>query len=1101
MHCPHCQFDGPKGMKFCVECGEALLLACSQCGTDMAVFYKFCGQCGHALQSDDDGTSRVHTPRPTAAAPSRAQASRPGDRAPALPGSSPTEPSVSEGERKQVSVLTCSLVPLTEVKRPLTPDEQHHLLNRFFELAKPEIERFGGLVHRYLTQGFMAFFGVPVAWEDHPHRAVLAALGLVERTRGALGENASAQYGVRIGIDTGDVVMGGVTDMAVGEATERSSAMEQHAQAGDILISSRTARRVQNLVQLEEAVTVQIDGQALQTLRVGAQDNVRQGFAEQLSGASLSPFVGRQHELAVLEQALDLADQSQGQIVALVGEAGLGKSRLLHELFRRIRARQKVSYLRGQCLSHGAGVPYLPWIDMIRKTSSISTGDAPETVAAKLTQSLHQVGTDPSSLPFFLRLLGVEEGTESLAQLEPQAIQARTFAAMRRMLLDAAQHAVVILEIEDLHWIDETSAEFLQSLVELMAAARLLIITTYRPGHRPRWLTKSFASETTLNRLTDADSRQLVAALLARGDIPGEVDETLLQKAEGNPLFLEELTHSLTNGSGDGTAVPDTVQDILMARIDSLPEGQRRLLRTASVLGRRVDRELLEVLWDDEEAIDPWLDELQRRELLYKAPSEDRESYLFQRALTQEVAYGSLLDNRRRTLHGRAATALEQRYGDHLEDVYPQLIYHYPKAGDDAKTVHYLTLFAARAARNYAHAEAAKALRQAFEHVQHTDEDERPRRTVGLLLQLAESLLPLAGFPETLQRFEEHLPTLEDVDDPGLSGRYYFWLAHTHTYLGNQEATRTFAQRSIAAARQAEDEATEGKASYVLGRDGFWSGLFGDGIESSLRAVVLLERTGEVWWQGQAYWVAGFNHYVLGQFDRAIEALERCCHIGQALDDYRLDASWSLGYFYASLGDPERGIEACRQGLERSQDPLNSAVSMGFLGYALLMGDGDVDEVVTMLQEAVDLMAQAGMQQLEGWFGVFLAEALCRVDDLDGAHEMAQRALTATQQAQFGYGQGLAHHTVGRISLQRDQLDDAAVSFAAAMELFESLDVPFEVGKIRLDLATLEATQDRQEAGKSHLEAARDAFTELDLPAYVTRVESVRNTLFGEPPG
>lgn len=1080
MSCPSCHFQNPEGMKFCVECGASLMVRCGQCGTEMMPTYKFCGECGKPLGSDRNEAA----PRAAAGEP----------KPPTLqPTEEPPAAVVGEGERKQISVLICSLEPVDPNDPPLTADEQHGLLSRFFARAQPQVERFGGTINRYLNQGFMALFGAPVAWEDHPQRAVLAALGIREQLASEHPDLATSRpqpgtpssdvsgYQIRIGIDTGAVVVGGVGGMAVGEAVVRAGALQQLAAGGEILISARTGRWVRGQVALEEGASLKVDGATIETLKVRPQSEVDEFSLHEIDSLNPSPFVGREHELSVLEEASRLTGRQQGQVIGLVGEAGVGKSRLLREFFRRLRDDQEVSYLRGQCLSYGGGIPYLPLIDMIRKASRIRERDSAATVVDKVRRSLQKVGTEEASLPYLLRLLGVEDGTQALEGLEPQAVKTRTFAAMRRMLLDAGRHTLVVVEIEDLQWIDDTSAEFLDSLVEIMAAARVMVILTYRSGYQPRWLDKSFAHQMSVRRLTEDASRQLVTHLLTRSERTLQVDEDVLRKAEGNPLFLEELTRTLMDGDGDQQVVPETVQGILMARLDGLPDHHRRLLRTASVLGRTMHRDLLQVIWDEEVPMDPLLEDLQRWELIYKAPSEDRVSYVFHRALTQEVAYASLLEHRRQALHTRAAKALEERHAGNLEEVYHQLIYHYPKAGQPAKTVHYLTLFAARAAENYAHAEAAKALRQALEQVENLPAEEQQRRAVTLLLQLAQSLLPLAAFPETLELFETHLDDMEALDDDGIRGRYLFWLAHTYTYLGNQQATWDFAQRSIDAAQQAQDEATEGKACYVLGRDGFWSGQFSEGIRNSLRAIVLLERTGEAWWQGQAYWVAGFNHYALGQFNEAIEALQRCSSIGKALDDYRLDASWSLGYFHASLGNADRGIDYCEKGLEASQDPLNSAVSSGFLGYALLVRGDDLEQARNLLASAMERMRQAGMQQLEGWFSVYLGEALGRLGDGDSAREVLQVGLEQMQAVDFRYGIGLALRALGRVELAAGTTDTAGKHFAAGRLVCEELDVPFEIAKLHLEQAKLCRQQNAPEAAE-HLKAAEAIFATLNVP-------------------
>ena len=1003
----------------------------------------------------------------------------------------------SEAERKPATVLFLHLVLSTTATAPLDADLMHGLLNRFSTLARSSVERFGGTINRFLDHGFIALFGAPVALEDHARRAVLAALTLDERLAersDGLEAELGAAWSARMGLAAGPVVVGGAGSPAVGGVVDAASALARHAAAG-IVVDREVAETVRDQVTLavEEAI-VGDDGRRIEVWRVVPGDGV--ATDRFFRPANLSRLIGRRRELEILDDLRHRASQGQGQAIGIAGEAGTGKSRLLYELYGRTFHGRRMSYLRGQCLSYGSTIPYQPFVDMIRKASRISRTDDGATVAAKMRASLEHVGTDPGdALPYLLRLVGIREGTETLDELEPQAIQSRTFTALRRMLLDASRNSLVVMELEDVHWIDATSEEFLDSLVEVMGAARLMLIVTYRSGFQPRWLEKSYATQITLRRLSDDESRELLAAVLRGSDLPAELSAEILAKAEGNPLFLEELAHSLAeHGAGSKTTIPHSIQGLLAARIDRLPEAHKHLLKTASVLGRELSLDLLEALWDRDEPLSGLLEDLRSWELLYKTPSEDQTIHFFKHALLQEVAYESLLTQRRRQLHRRAAAALETLHAENLEDAYDHLVYHYPRAGEPEKTVHYLTLFAARAARDFAHAEAAKALREALGHAEQLPEESRDRSLVEVLLQLAESLLPLARFPETLELFEHHADRVERLDDPALAARYAFWLAHTHTYLGHQEETRRYAEQAIAAAQACGDETTEGKAHYVLGRDGFWAGRFAEGIRHSLRAVVLLERRGEPWWQGQAYWVAGFNHYVLGEFSKAIDALERARAIGEALDDYRLDTSWSLGYFHASLGEWEAGIEQCRRGLEGASDPLNSAVAMGFLGYAYLE-KGEVENAVDTLRESVERLRETGMRQILGWFSVFLAEAFLAAGEVERAEELAASGLEMTREARFSYGEGLAQRARGRVAASAGDAEGAQRFLEQALATFDALGVSFEVARTRLELARLaSAAGDPATAARELGEASR-LLDRLDVPRYRERLQALAGWL------
>jgi class 3 adenylate cyclase/tetratricopeptide (TPR) repeat protein len=1093
MKCPQCQFESPAGMKFCGQCGGKLAPVCPQCGTEALPGFKFCGECGVSLAPSSP---------PPSPEPERAQ--RPAS-PPAAHGYTPQHLAEQvlqskialEGERKQVTVLFCDLVSSTALADRIGPEAMHLLLNRFFELALGEVHRYEGTINQFLGDGFMALFGAPIAHEGHPLRAVLAALGLQKRLqedRSELGESLGADLAIRMGMNTGWVVVGGIGDhlrmdyTAVGDTTNLAARLQQAAEPGSILISDTTSRIVQGAVLLEALPPLQVKGkthpiQAFKVMGLGSSSE-----QTMLGGGALSPFVGRERELAVLCELRDQAEGGEGQVIGIAGEAGSGKSRLLYEFHRRTPA----VYLSGRCLSYGSGVPYLPVLYMIRNSLGIAEAESPEGIAAKLHAGLERGGARAEeALPYLLHLLGVKEGTEHLAELSPQALQTRTFAILRQMFLNAGQGRLIILEIEDLHWIDETSEEFLAFMIEGLAVFRMLILLTYRSGYQPRWMEKSYATQMSMRRLTVRDSQSVIDSVLRRSKLPEELARIVLEKAEGNPFFLEELTRSiLEDSSWTDVSVPDTIQGVLMARIDRLPEEHKRLLQTASVLGREFTPDLLEAVWEQPGTAMPLLADLKKWEFLYEAPALETPVYFFKHALTQEAVYQSLLTGRRQTLHLAAGHALEALYADHLPDVYDSLIHHFPKAGDAEKSVTYLSLFAQRAARGYAHTEAAKALREAIEHAQRLAPERRDRMVAEMILQLAESLLPLARFSETLELFLRHEETVARVGDPSLAGRYFFWLAHTYSYLGNQEEAVRNAQRAAEAARSCGDEAIEGKAFYVLSRDGFWSGQFSAGIEHSLKAVALLEGSEDRWWQGQAYWVSGFNLFALGRFEEALQAMARVRSSWRALADPRLDASWSTGYFHACLGAWDKGIEECRGGLERAQDPLNTAAALGFLGYAYLE-KRDLPNALRVLEDSVQRTKLAGMQQLLGWFSVFLGEAYAYSDRLDEAEEMARQALAVTSEVKFGYGIGLAQRALGCVARERRDRGGARRRLEEAMAQFQMLRVPFEVARTQLALAALARCEERNDEAAERLAEARNTFAELGVTRYVERADQM----------
>ncbi len=1098
MKCLHCQFDSPSNLKFCGQCGAKLVATCPGCGAESPPGFKFCGQCGAAL-----------APAVTEAPPPSSEPLRP-----TRPPQSYTPPhlasevfqsrSALEGERKQVTVLFCDLVGSTALAEKLGPETMHLLLNRFFELALSEVHRYEGTINQFLGDGFMALFGAPIAHEDHARRAALAAIGLQRQlaVHGVrMAEESEVELRFRIGINTGWVVIGGIGDhlrrdyTAIGDTTNLAARLQQLAEPGSILVSEDTGRLLSGSAFLESLPPFQVKGReapvkAFRLLGMGllpSEDAV-------LGGTSRSAFVGRRREMTLLAELRERAADGEGQAVGISAEAGSGKSRLLYE-FRRRPWDRPVLHLAGRCLSYAGGIPYLPIAYLLRNAWGIAEADDPATVKAKVISGLARCELEvEEALPSILHLLGIEEGTETLAELSPQALQMRTFRLVRQVILNESRRQLVVLELEDLHWVDRTSEELLSLVVEGFVASQVLLVATYRPGYRPPWIEKSYSTQITLARLSNAEGEAVVRAVLRRGELPEKVVREVLTKAEGNPFFLEELTRSFLEHPG--VAVPDTIQGVLIARIDRLPEEHKRLLQTAAVLGREFTLQLLTLVWGVEGDLAPLVADLKRWEFLYEEPTADEPRYLFKHALTQEAVYETLLKGRRQALHAAAGSAFEIIYDGRLDEVVDALAYHFSAAGDAPKAVSYLACFAAQSARRYSHAEAEKALREALAHCERLPAAESERRRVEITLLLAASLLPLARFLETLELFLGIRDLVERLSDPAISGRYSFWLAHTHSYLGDQEAAEINARAAIAAAQRATDTVTEGRAWYVLCRDAFWSGRFGDGIELGRQAIALLERSADPWWQGQAYWVAGFHHFVLGHFDQAFDRMRRTDLLWRALQDPRLDASWSTGYFHASLGQWELGIEECQGGVDRAQDPLNRTAALGFLGYAYLE-KGDLPRAVAALEESVERLRDTGMKQLLGWFSAFLAEALLSAGRLAEAEGLARQALAATEEVRFLYGSGISQRSLGRIAAAAADRTGAGAWLRAALESFRALGAPFEVARTRLDLAVLAGAGTGEAA--EHLGEARRLFTELRVPVYVERAEGLAARLAAPP--
>ena len=401
----------------------------------------------------------------------------------------------------------------------------------------------------------------------------------------------------------------------------------------------------------------------------------------------LSPFVGRDRELATLHALLAQVEQGRGQVIGVVGEAGLGKSRLVHEFYRSL-GRRRLAYRAGRCLSYASTMPYLPVLDLLRHHCGITDTDGPEDITLKVHRGLHEVDMAPETwAPVLLHLLGLEEETNPLTALSPEARKARILTTLTQMCLNGARHQPLILEVEDLHWIDASSDECLAALIERMAGAPILVLVTYRPGYRPAWIDKSYATQVALQPLTSQDSLRVVQAVLPIVALSTPLVPQLLAKADGNPFFLEELARTVVEQGAEATSptVPDTVQAVLLGRIDRLPATAKRLLQTAAVIGKDVALPLLQAVTEvSEEAMHRDLRYLQTAEFLYETYAPTTLAYTFKHVLTQEVTYQSLVRRVRQQYHERIAQVLEERFPEVAETQPALLAQHYTEAERNA---------------------------------------------------------------------------------------------------------------------------------------------------------------------------------------------------------------------------------------------------------------------------------------------------------------------------------------------------------------------------------------------------------------------------------
>ncbi len=517
-----------------------------------------------------------------------------------VPSTSGSPPPLAGEERKQVTVLSCTIANISVLAEQMGIEGLLQFRDSLYTLAQAEAQRYGGMIQPGAGHDFLLVFGVPISYEDHAQRAILTASRIQQRLQESR-EERIAPLQVRMGVHTGLAVIGQSNPLSphsltvVGEPLDVASRLQHLAEPGTIFMSAATAHLVRHLVRLEEVMG---SGHVDEWSTRQPVYRLREVTSRlEHRPRSLSRFIGRESELALLQRRLEYVRNSQGQVVVIRGDPGIGKSRILAEFRQEVKL-QEVTYLEGYCQPYGGTIPYWLLCDLLQCTANIADLDPPEVYRDKVHYILQEIQLNPEVwAPYLLLLLGVQEQGEGLQNLSPQTIKRRTFEAFHQLYLHWSSHRPLIIAIEDLHWIDATSEEYLVSLVERIAKAPVLLLLTTRPGYQPSWMGKSYATQITLQPLAYQHSRQLVRSILGQKSLLNPLVQQILTKAEGNPFFLEELARTLMEqGDVDTLSLPVTIQAVLAARMDRLPPNEKRLLQIAAVIGTEVHFSLLQAI-------------------------------------------------------------------------------------------------------------------------------------------------------------------------------------------------------------------------------------------------------------------------------------------------------------------------------------------------------------------------------------------------------------------------------------------------------------------------------------------------------------------------
>ncbi|MGH8455075.1 MAG: ATP-binding protein, partial [Nevskiales bacterium] len=672
MNCPVCGHANRDQAHFCETCASPLRLTCRSCSAELRPQARFCDQCGTAVEAAP-ALSRARPPRATRDYTPRHLAEK-----------ILTSRSAIEGERKRVTVLFADMKGSQELAEQVDPEEWHGILDRFFGILTSGIHRFEGTVNQYTGDGVMALFGAPIAHEDHALRACHAALAVMTELR-RFGDDLRLAHGLnlsmRIGLNSGEVVVGKIGDdlrmdyTAQGHTVGLAARMEQIAEPGRIYLTRYTATQVEGYFRLRDLGEMNIKG-AREPLHVYELEGVGalQTRLDVSRSRGLSRFIGRERESALLNEALALAREGKGQVAGVIGNAGIGKSRLCYEFTERCRA-QGIAVHRATGVTYGSALPFFPILTLMRSYFGVADNDPPAEVRRKAAGTLLMLDAGlKDALPLVFDFMGVAEARAGHATDLPPDLQQQRLLEILGLLCKSEADRPTVIVVEDLHWVDPASETFLARMVELTPDSSTLLLFNYRPEFLADWLTGHVDSEIALSALSAAELTQLTAELLGRGEGMAELGARVRERAGGNPFFVEEAVHALVAsghlaGSAgayrlvkpvEALAIPDTVQAIIAARIDRLEDREKRVLQHAAVVGREFGSAMLDKVLDmPAEALAESLAQLEELGFVNQGAALTTGQYSFCHPLTQEVAYRSQLGEHRARIHAALAADLE----------------------------------------------------------------------------------------------------------------------------------------------------------------------------------------------------------------------------------------------------------------------------------------------------------------------------------------------------------------------------------------------------------------------------------------------------------
>jgi len=1102
MRCSKCQFDNPEGIDFCGKCGAKLERICPSCNFVNPPEFRFCGKCGQNLYPPESVPKELSFEEKLA----KIQRYLPKD----LTQKILAQRDKIEGERKQVTVMFCDMEGFTALTEKLGSEQMYSMMDEVYEILIHKVHDYEGTVNELTGDGIMALFGAPIALEDAPQRAIRSALAIhreINKFSDQLkSEKRMPSIKMRIGIHTGPVIVGTLGNdlrvefKAVGDTVNLASRMEGLADPGTTYVTEDTFKLTEGFFRFEALGERQVKGkeESVKVYQVIAPSTRRTKF-DVSAERGLTPFVGRERELELLLDGFQRAKLGKGQAFSIISEAGVGKSRLLYE-FRKAVANEDVNFLEGKCLSYGRGVAYHPVIDILKSNFDIQEGEGDQEIREKVKKGLELMGVDQSStLPYLLELLSVKDSGIDKIPMSPEAKKDRIIEAIKRIVIKGSEIRPLIIAIEDLHWMDRSSEDVIRSILESIPGTGRFLVFTCRPEFVHTWGAKSYHNQLTLHRLSNRESLEMVTHILGTEEIEKPLEELVLEKTEGVPFFIEELVRSLKDlkiierkgGKYQfakdirSVAIPSTIQDIIMARVDSLPDATKAVLQTGSVIERELSHELIErVTGLHEQQLLKHLSVLKDSELLYERGIFPNSTYIFKHALTRDVVYDSILMKTRKQIHEKIGNAIEELYQAKIDEHYGALINHFMASENYRKVADYSHLACKKAEKSMSLHDAIDYARKwiiALETLPQTEElqDEMidARTALGFYLfrmsnmaEAKEATDPIVDavikknlknkhgqvcviigsykymaeedLPESMEYLEKAIKISEETGDfgTGIYAKYMLGLVLAFN-CDFEKAIHYFEillNLSIAMEFPWRVSAMKSNLS-VYGYD--YHGMVTQGYRTSEEAVRIAEESGDIYSKAMAYSSHGTSCYYRGLLEEAEQYLNTGINLTEKINMFAHNAmahQW-LGHVYFDLGKYQKAPDHFSRVIyvrEHSRLFPSSANlnRIALMRAKLLSGEKDIN-----LEPMYRYVRENRVRIYEGCMARYIGDILLHLDECHFAEadEWIGKAIEADKRNGMRCDLGRDYALYGEFFKGKGESSKAKEFLERATEIFE----------------------------------------------------------------